>query len=503
MADRLEGVRPIKKALPTVKAAEGRKEMGTMQAASAQSKAFSDLKAGKTHTEVATALRQAATSVASREHDPQMVRPVEFSPSERSAMKRGDAKKLRELAAEIQAQGVAQRAAAKATKKAAPAKSTGDITKAQQDAEARRVAKALRAEAAPAPAAPKKRTAAEMRRAQALAGPDYPLEQVLADWDRQKEERKNLTGPVGEMIVRQMDDAMRRLQEAKTPAREDDALAGLLAPELRQLAQRLGLDSKGSKAALVQRIKDRVKGREAPTTSAERAVPKAEAPAAGVNESEPLKPFPHDDNMRMHADSPTMGLAFAYERAGRNGSANRMADLRYRATQQGGTMTPQQVVDELKTIRAQETDPKFQRMLDRAIDANDAPMTPIPDLPPDLPASLRKLMEDLHEIPYARKGPRSEAAIGVTSGPSLVDQLAEVFWDASRGERGPRRQHPQDRIRDIFRAKTHEMNEASFRIWEMTRRLESDEPMDVDTGRKVAELVKELRDWERSHWPKQ
>ena len=538
MADRLEGVRPLAKATPAKAAPEAggagpaKREMDTMQAARAQSEALRDLRNGKSHAEVATALRARATSVGAKEHDVETVRPLEFTPSERSAMKRNDAKRLRELAAEIQAQGVAQRAAAKATKKAAPAKkartsarddavATGLMDRIQEldpervkeilagiSPEDRKELDAARerdtARRAAKVAAPKKRTAAEMRRARSASENEgVPVEQILERWDGQKEDRKNLTGPVGEMIAQMIDDAVQRATAAPDDLRASHELQALPHSEMRTLADRVGVSRSGTKAELGQRIIARMSGTEAPTTSAERAVPKVEAPGDGVNESEPLKPFPHDDNMRMHADSPTMGLAFAYEKAGRNGSANRMADLRYRATAPKGTTTPQQVVDELKAIRAQETDPKFQRMLDRAIDANDAPMTPIPDLPPDLPPSLRKLMEDLHAIPYARKGPRSEAAIGVISGPSLVDQLAEVFWDASRGERGPRRQHPQDRIRDILRGKTHEMNEASFRLWEMVSRLESDEPLDVDAGRKVADLVKELRDWERSHWPPQ
>lgn len=534
MADRLEGVRPIPKPEPAKKTiAQQVRRFDTMQAQSASSKAMADLKAGKSHTEVATALRQAATSVGSRDHDPQLTSRIgDPTPSEMSAIKRSDARALRELADEIRAEGVAQRAAAKATKKAAPKKAPNTAT---EDAVATMIvdriqeldparAKELLAGVSPADrkeldaarerdtarkaakaAAPKKRTAAEMKRAQALAGPDYPLEQVLADWDRQKEERKNLTGPVGEMIVRQMDDAMRRLQEAKTPAREDDALAGLLAPELKQLAQRLGLDTKGSKSTLLQRIKDRVKGREAPGASAERAVPKAPTPTpsmpGGVDESVPLAQFPHDDNMRMHADSPTMQLAFAYERAGRNGSANRLATLRARATSPvGNKLTPQEVVDELKAIRAQETDPKFQAQLDRAIELNDAPMTPIPDLPADTPPLARQLLEDLHAIPLARKGNGERTAGNTIRKGSLVDQLAKIYWDASRGERGERRSPPDMRMRDVLRGQVHEMNDASFRIWELVSRLIGSE--EGDTGTKRSDLMKEISAWERSHWPK-
>lgn len=454
MADRLEGVRPIKKAAPPAPAkaapsGPARREMGTMAAATAQSRALQDLKSGKSHAEVATALRKAATSVGSKDHDPQFVRPLEFSPAERASMKRADAKALRELAAEIQAQGVAQRAAAKAAKKAA---------------------------------APAKK-----------AAPKTP-----------EQDRKDLTGTTGELATAMIDQALERLQAANTPEEERAAISGLLRPELATLARKLGLKSDRAKSVMINGIIERVKGREAPTTSAERAVPKVEAPSVGgVNESEPLTNFPHDDNMRMHADSPTMQLAFAYERAGRNGSANRMARLRARATTPGkgsDRLTPQQVVDELRAIRAQETDAKFQRMLDRAIEANDAPMTPLPEIPADTPPLARQLLEDLHAIPYARKGPGSEGGAGLTHGPSLVDQLAEVYRDAGRGERGRERRHPVDRIRAILRNKIHELNDPAFRIWELTSRFESDESS--DTGKKVTELEKQIRDWERSHWPK-
>lgn len=229
MADRLEAVRPIAKPVGQSKLADqGRKDMSTMSAASAQSKAFQDLKAGKSHTEVATALRQAATSVGSRDHDVQPVRVQDFTPAERTAMKRSDAKKLRELAAEIQAQGVTQRAAAKAAKKAA---------------------------------APAKK-----------AAPKTP-----------EQDRKDLTGTTGELATAAIDAGLERLQAASTPEQESDAFKGILLPELKTMAGRLGLKTSGSKAALMQRIADRVKGREAPTTSAERAVPKVEAPGGATD----------------------------------------------------------------------------------------------------------------------------------------------------------------------------------------------------------------------------
>lgn len=496
MADRLEGVRPIEAPAPAKAAPSGpaKREMGTMAAATAQSRALSDLKAGKSHAEVATALRQAATSVGSKDHDPQFVRPLEFTPSERSAMKRSDAKALRELASEIQAQGVAQRAAVKAAKKA-PAKKAAPGETIVSPAVDRMVRQGgtlpgqnrrlseLRETAAPAP---KKRTAAEMRRARSASESEgVPIEQVLERWDQQKLDRKNLTGPVGEMIAAQIDDAMRRLQAADNPRLEDDALAGLLAPELKQLADRLGLDTKGSKSTLLQRIKDRVKGREAPTTSAERAVPSP----GGVDESVPMQPYSKTDNMRMHVDSPTMGLVKMYELAGRNGSANRMLDLRRRATEKGGSTTPQQVVDELKAIRAQETDVKFQRELDRAIEANDAPMTSMPDLPPNTPPAARDLVEQLHAIPFARKGRGEQAAIGTTSKESVEQQVAEVLREIASGTS---RQQPEIRLRQILTQQIHEMNEPSFRIWELAQLLEP--VTDAQGRRRPSPLTLALRE---------
>jgi hypothetical protein len=162
------------------------------------------------------------------------------------------------------------------------------------------------------------------------------------------------------------------------------------------------------------------------------------------------------------------------------------------------------VVDELKAIRAQETDPVFQRKLDEAIRGIDSPMTPMPKLPDDTPPEARKLMEDLHAIPYARKGDvidehghkrPSPAGAGSVSGPSLVDQLAEIYRDVAasrRPEAGMR--SPADRIRTLLRNNVHEVNEGSFPIWELADRAGG-----AGTGRTPLET--ELRTWERAHIP--
>lgn len=214
---------------------------------------------------------------------------------------------------------------------------------------------------------------------------------------------------------------------------------------------------------------------------------------AGVKEDVPLVEYNRDDNMRLHTDSLTMGLVRDYAKVGRNGSANRMLELRRKATSRNPAdgLTPQQVVDELRAIRAEEADPLFQRKLDRAIEGIDAPMTELPVLPVDTPPLARKLIEDLHAIPYARKGDREPTGSGRISGQSLVDQLQDVYVAISEGHR-PEGKRPQEAIRSILRDKVHEINEASFRIWDLERAL------DTKDG-KPSPLVAELRDWERRH----
>lgn len=223
--------------------------------------------------------------------------------------------------------------------------------------------------------------------------------------------------------------------------------------------------------------------------------------ASAVDENVPLSDLyqrTRNNNMRMHRESLTMQVADQYARAGRNGSANRMTELRRRATSDGpDRISPQQVVDELKAIRAEEHDPKFQQELDHAIRGIDSPMTPMPDLPPDTPPEARKLMEDLHAIPYARKGPRSPMAGGSTGDePSLVDQLAKIYWDVSRGERpATGERSPAGRIYSLLRNHVHEINEGSFPIWDLAGRAGG-------PGKpKATPLEGELRTWERAHIP--
>lgn len=249
-------------------------------------------------------------------------------------------------------------------------------------------------------------------------------------------------------------------------------------------------------------------GKETPTKAVR--VPKATAPAkaakaakaaapaaAHIDEHVPLKGNPEGDNMRMHGDSPTMQLAQAYAAAGRNGSANTMMDIRRQATSRVPSegRTPQETVDALKAMRAQEHDPRFQGMLDRAIAANDARPGQLPKMPESTPPLARQLMEELHRIPYARKGPGEESGAGVMHGPSMVDQLAQIYRDAAAGVRGEDGRNPQDRIQALLRNQVHEMNEPSFRIWDLASRLESSPA--AGGARTPSPLAVELRNWER------
>jgi hypothetical protein len=255
--------------------------------------------------------------------------------------------------------------------------------------------------------------------------------------------------------------------------------AGARAEMQRELSIRTGRDT-----AAQDRLRDLVQGPTAP---------------AAVDESAPLRGDPEGDNMRMHGDSVTMGLARAYAAAGRNGSANRMMDLRRRATTPGpDRITPQAVVDELRALHAQEQDPRLKAQLDQAISAVDAPQRALPDIPENTPPHALRLIQELNAIPHARKRDGERAGAGHIEGPSLVEQVGQVYRDAAAGERGDSGRSPIDRIRNILRDKTHESNEAAFHLWSMADALET---VEGPNGREASPLSRELRAWERGQLP--
>lgn len=520
MADRLEGVRPIKKAAPAkaAKAADApdKREMDTMQAATAQSDALRDLSNGKSHAEVATKLRQRATQVGSREHDPQTVRPLEFTPAERSAMKRNDAKKLRELAAEIQAQGVAQRAEARAAKKAAPKKarpSAADdaVATALMDRIEERdpaVAKAVLAEISPEDrkeldaarerdaarkaakaAAPKKRTAAEMRRARNTSEMEgVPVDEVLARWDQQKLDRKNLTGPVGEMIAAQIEDAHQALLAADTPRAEGEATGRLLHPELRTWATKLGLSPSGTKAVLEKRIADRVKGREAPGASAERAVPKA----PGGRTTQPPKPHSwgtFGQRGDQHYYHPDGLIPRTMDRLGGDGQIdvgggeslhNAMGDIATDMVM--GRVTADVGVSRLQALGKKLPENSSARGTVEALVRDlHAPMVGMPDLPTDTPALMRQLLDQIRTgFPIARATGHFGSA---TYEKSLVDKIADFIRVKASGNASV---VGMDReLADLIQNHSHESQEGSMGLRALANPLFND----------GSEISQALRQW--------
>lgn len=478
MADRLEGVRPIKKAAPAAPAktadAPAKREMDTMQAATAQSKALFDLRNGKSHAEVATALRQAATGVNSREHDPQTVRPLSFTPSERSAMKRSDAKRLRELAAEIQAQGVAQRTEARAAKKATSpagkkaAKAQGEFVE--------RMARERAAFEGLGDKPPKKRTAAEMRRARNAAEAEgVPVEQVLERWDQQKQDRKNLTGPVGELIAAQIEDAHQALLAADTPARESEATGRLLHPELRTWAEKLGLSPSGTKAVLEKRIADRIKGREAPTTSATRALPDGgpvRSSATSITDSggriraidraradEPIYlPNRGNDQGMIHLDG-ALGSLWAdlyTDQREPNSFINELAKMGDEFGV-GNLELEKDVLPKLKDLKARASDKGVADRIQQAIDALDAPPVAMPDLPEGTPPAVRRYLEELRKIPTARKTGRVGAQNLQTS---VFDQQVQLIRDIADGKI-----RPVEGAKALQKRHLHESADGAFKMW--------------------------------------
>jgi hypothetical protein len=522
MADRLEGVRPIPKPEPAKKTvAQQVRHFDTMRAQSASSKAQADLKAGKSHTEVATALRQAATSVGSRDHDPQLTSRVgDPTPSEMSAIKRSDARSLRELADEIKAEGVAQRAEARATKKARPSVTDDAVATLLMDRIAERdpaVAKAVLAEISPADrkeldaarerdtarkaaraAVPKKRTAAEMRRARSASESEgVPVDEILARWDGQKQDRKNLTGPVGEMIAAQIEDANQALLAADTPALESEATGRLLHPELRTWATKLGLSPSGTKAQLEKRIADRIKGREAPGASAERAVPKA----PGGMTDQPPKPHSwgtfgqRGDQHYFHPDGQ---IPMAMKRLGPEGQLdvgdgeslhNAMGDI-------ASDMVMGRISGDTGVARLRALATKLQagsgarNMVARLADELDQPAVAMPRLPDDTPAPVRRLLQQVMTFPIARATGHFGSS---TYEKSLVDKIADFVREKASGESSIVGMN--DGLARLITNHTHESQEGSMGLRALTQPLFKD---DSEISQALLAWAKEIRARRRS-----
>jgi hypothetical protein len=179
----------------------------------------------------------------------------------------------------------------------------------------------------------------------------------------------------------------------------------------------------------------------------------------------------------MHGDSPAMKLAQRLAHRGRNGSANKVMDMRadYSGPNSRDPEASQRAVDELRLMRLEEQDPAIRELYDEALSKMDAPERPVPDLPEDTPPLARKLIEDLNRIPLAR---RPESVNDGDERKSAVEQLAEAFREISDGE--PR---ASDKIRKILR-RYHESRDGAYSMWKL----------DPEAGNNDA-LSKEIRTW--------
>jgi hypothetical protein len=352
----------------------------------------------------------------------------------------------------------------------------------------------------PAPA-PKKRTAAEMRRARSAAeSSGISVDEQLARWDQQKEERKTLTGPVGEMIAAQIDDAMRRLQEADSPSREDDALHGLLHPELRTLADRLGVSKSGTKQQLVRRIADHVKGRDAPTTSAERAVPKAEAPGGLTTQA----PKPHEwGNLRGqvgngHYFHPDGAIPLAMQRLGSDAQIdvgggeslhNAMGDIATSMVM--GRINGDAGVAQLRRLAAKlPAGSDARRKVAQLADDLDRPAVAMPKLPDDAPGQARRLVQDLMKFPIARATGHFG---GATYETSLIDKVKK-FLDEKASGQSSLVGMSQD-LHTLINNHSHESQEGSMGIQDLTRSLMDS---NSDISKALQQWAKEIRARRRS-----
>lgn len=214
--------------------------------------------------------------------------------------------------------------------------------------------------------------------------------------------------------------------------------------------------------------------------------PRAAGPA--IDENVPLKGDPEGDNSIMHGDSATMELAQAYAKKNRNGTANRLMELRRQISTQRGEDSkdiqgPQKMVDELKQLRDAETDEQLKAKLDDAIKELDFPKKDIPELPEGTPPALRELLENLNEIPVARAIKGSHLHGFTQKDDSPVERIAQLIQRV-HAEKGQVSMGEVEReIEDILRT-YHESIDGAYRMWGLWSR--------VDENR---EFSRQLREW--------
>ena len=193
-----------------------------------------------------------------------------------------------------------------------------------------------------------------------------------------------------------------------------------------------------------------------------------------------------EDNMVMHGDSASMRLAQKLRRAGREDDAQYVADMRHRVSSQRGEHDPgdaEKMVTDLKAMMEAEQDTGLKEAYRQALRDIEAPTTPVPRMPADIPDSLRRMLTELHQIPAAR---RSGHFAGTTREISAVDALAKVLQEVETGEAGSIGT-VESEIRKALRS-LHESVDGAMAMWRLEKIMEDDR--------------KAIGAWIRSHYPK-
>jgi hypothetical protein len=190
-----------------------------------------------------------------------------------------------------------------------------------------------------------------------------------------------------------------------------------------------------------------------------------------------------EDNMYMHGDSASMGLAQKLRKEGREEDAQYVADMRYHISVPEGEHSPDDVermITELKAMMEREPDLKLRAHYERALEDIDAPATPLPVLPGSTPAVLRQMVEEMNKIPNAR---RTGNFAGTRKDVSVVERLAGIARKIEAGDRDALRGW-QMQMRDALHS-LHESVDGAFQMWRLEKLLNDPE----------------IRAWVRSHYP--
>lgn len=279
------------------------------------------------------------------------------------------------------------------------------------------VKKAAPAAKATPPAAPKpiKRSARDLRRAQAASQLEgIPAEQILARWDQDRADLAELRGPAGELRAQMLERALKELSEAKTESAARRALAGYSKKDLDFIAEKHGIKGRSSQAVIDQLVARQLGGTE--MVSGEKLDrPRMKNTWGGVRE--PGTAHYHEDgpigmsvqsmgeDRQLEVDGDTLG--------------NTLDQLATDSV--AGRISSAEVLKRYKELRDRMPQgSRARQTMDSAIRRMDTPAkAPLP-LPDNMPAPIQALMQHLSEIPLARESMQR------TGEPSAMEQLQEI-----------------------------------------------------------------------------